>query len=174
MNPSDRKRFEQFFHLHYSPLCNYARKVTGNDVLAEDIVQDLFMQLWQKDQLAHIDNLERYLLRAIKFKSIDQFRKHKTIVWYSLADSAFDQLSEDLGAITEEEIEPLLHYFAAKLPPKTRQVFLLSRESGMTYNQIAEEMNISVKTVEHQMGRALKQMKAILKTSGFYSLIFFL
>jgi RNA polymerase sigma-70 factor (ECF subfamily) len=61
----------------------------------------------------------------------------------------------------------LLHYFAAKLPPKTKQVFLLSRESNLTYKEIAEKLHISIKTVEAQMTRALRKMRSILKEQRF-------
>jgi RNA polymerase sigma-70 factor, ECF subfamily len=168
---NSKNTLETIFHEYYSPLCNYATKITGNDLLAEDLVQDLFIQLWQSDKLDHIQNTERYLLRCVKFKCIDHFRKQKAqeLSLSDLPSEAFETTD-----IAEEDIEPMLHYFAAKLPPKTRQVFLLSRQTGMTYRQIAEHMNISEKTVEHQMGRALNQLRIILKTSGFYTLIFFI
>ena len=127
------------------------------------------------EKLQQIKQQERFLLKATKFKCIDYLRTSKRIqtlpidtVWTETAATA------PPSVIKEEEIEPLLHYFAAKLPPKTRAVFLKSRKSGMTYKEIADEMNISVKTVENQMRRALKQMRVLLKEHNFLSLLFFL
>lgn len=165
--------FEEIFHRYYSPLCNYALKIVGSAALAEDLVQQLFLQLYEKEVLSKVTYPERYLLRCVKFKCIDYHRtkrSKKEIRLELIPDGFLDQSSD----ISEEDIEPLLHYFASKLPPKTREVFLLSRDSGMTYKEIAQELNISVKTVEAQMGRALRQMRALLKAHNFLSLIPFL
>jgi len=170
MDKKQKEQFEEIFHLHYSPLCNYVMKVTGSDILAEDIVQNLFIQLWQANSLDKIQNLERYLLRCVKFKCIDHFRKKKQGRVIGL-DSLTHEVVESANEITEDEIEPLLHYFAAKLPSKTRQVFLLSRQSGLTYKQIAEKLGVSIKTVENQMVNALKQMRTILKSNDFFLLL---
>ncbi len=165
--------FEQIFHQYYSPLCNYALKMVKDPHLAEDLVQQLFLQLYEKQALSKVDYPERYLLRCVKFKCIDYYRTKKSmgeIRLETIPDGTLDRSSD----IAEEDIEPLLHYFASKLPPKTREVFLLSRNSGMTYKEIAEQLNISIKTVETQMGRALRQMRSLLKAQNFLSLIPFL
>lgn len=165
--------FEEIFHLYYSPLCNYSLKIVGDPSLSEDIVQQLFLQLYEKRALVNVEHMERYLLRCIKFKCIDYHRTKKTksnIRLEQIADKSLDNSSD----ISIEDVEPLLHYFASKLPPKTKEVFLLSRNLGMTYKEIAEELNISVKTVETQMGRALRQMRVLLKAQNYISLIPFL
>ncbi len=165
--------FKEIFHGYYSPLCNYALKIVRNNALAEDLVQQLFLQLYEKKALLKVVQPERYLLRCVKFKCID-FHRTKSIKneipLNGIPDRSFDQSSD----LKEEDIEPLLHYFASKLPPKTREVFLLSRNSGMTYKEIAIEMDISVKTVETQMGRALRQMKILLKAQNLLTIIPFL
>jgi RNA polymerase sigma-70 factor, ECF subfamily len=152
-------KIEELFHRYYSPLCNYASKIVHNNHDAEDIVQHLFIQLFQKNNLHSIQNIENYLLRCVKFKCIDFLRTRQ----YSVP---IDLLPEEAGnehpEVTEEDIEPLFHYYAAKLPPKTREVFLMSRVGQMTYKEIAAELNVSQKTVENQMGNALKKLKSIL------------
>ena len=124
-----------------------------------------------KKKIDDIQNIEPFLLRATKFKCIDYLRtkKNKYIIDLSEIQNPSFQTPSEIG---EEDIDPLLHYFAAKLPPKTRHVFLKSRENGMTYKEIASDMNISVKTVENQMGRALRQMRSILKQHHILSLFF--
>ena len=164
---------EKIFHQYYSPLCNYASKIIADNAMSEDIVQNLFIQLWENDKLNDAINIEYFLLRAVKYKCIDYLRTKKTrkeVPFERLTDVEYTGTNE----LTEEEIEPLFHYFTAKLPPKTREVFLLSRKSGLTYKEIAEEMNISVKTVENQMGRALRKMKELLKEQKLLTLILFL
>jgi RNA polymerase sigma-70 factor (ECF subfamily) len=154
-------------------LCNYASKVTGNNSVSEDIVQNLFLQLYEKENLHTIKDPQRYLLKSIKFKCIDYLKTNKTNAEldYSILKDETDYKDSD---IAEEDIEPLLHYFAAKLPPKTREVFLMSRNLKLTYKEIAEELGISLKTVEGQMGRALRMMRNLLKAENFLSLIFYL
>ncbi len=158
----NRIYLEKIFHKHYTPLCNYAAKIINDDVAAEDIVQSLFIQLYEKDKLANIENIERYLLRSTKFKCIDHLRILEKTRNIPLHENIYI-LHTDRHEITEEDIEPLFHYYAAKLPPKTQKVFLLSRKSKLTYKEIAAELNISVKTVENQMSRAIRKMKDLLK-----------
>ena len=167
---NNNSEFEKVFHLYYSSLSNYALKFTGDKSIAEDLVQDLFIQLWERKTLARIRDIERYLLRSIKFKCIDYLKYRDTRSEIQVEEFP-DEASGVLSDISEKEIEPLLHYLADKLPPKTRTVFLLSRESGLSYKEIAEEMELSVKTVESQMGRALRQLRILLRTLGFISLI---
>jgi RNA polymerase sigma-70 factor (ECF subfamily) len=154
--------FKKIFQSYYAPLCNYAFRIVKDESTAEEIVQNLFIELWEKDALTNVKNKEHYLLRSVKFKCIDHLRARKQNKEVPLSDLPEKSVFEP-GGLTEEDIVPLLHYFASKLPPKTREVFLLSRTSGMSYKEIASEMGISVKTVENQMGRALKNMKTLLK-----------
>ncbi len=155
-------KLEDIFKQFYSPLCNYAFRFVNDDFVAEEIVQSLFIQLFEKLNWNEIQHIEAYLLRCVRFKCVDYFRKenrNKTDDLRELQNLAVADHQE----IKEEDIEPLFHYYAAKLPPKTREVFLLSRQGGLTYKEIAEELNISVKTVEAQMSRAIKKMKELLK-----------
>ncbi len=161
------------FNTYYSPLCNYASKIVKDNNASEDIVQSLFIQLWENEKIDSIENPEHFLLRSTKFKCIDFLRKQKTLKEVELNDYLNLQAVDSLD-LDEEDIEPLLHYFASKLPPKTRTVFLLSRQSGLTYGEIAEEENISIKTVETHMSKALKNMRILLKDHNFFSLLLLL
>jgi RNA polymerase sigma-70 factor (ECF subfamily) len=163
---------KNIFNKYYSPLCNYATKIIANDIIAEDIVQDLFIQLIESNK-KDIQNPERFLLRAVKYKCIDYLRTKEVNKNISL-ENLPNIIEQDNQELSEEDIEPLLHYFAAKLPPKTREVFLLSRKSGLKYKEIAEELNISVKTVENQMGRALRTMRQLLKEQEFLAFLLFI
>ena len=160
------ERFKAIFEQYYSPLCNYALKIVYDISEVEEIVQNLFVQLWKRGSLDKITNLEAYLLRCVKYKAIDYLRhqnaqqKIPLEVWHGA-------YSENQDGLHENEIEPLLNYFTAKLPTKTREVFLLSRESKLTYVEIANKNNISIKTVEAQMSRALKMMRKLLKKHNF-------
>ncbi len=162
--------FKEIFHSYYAPLCNYALSIVHDDIAAEEIVQKLFIELWEKNSLENVRNKENYLLKSVKYKCIDYLRAKKQNKEFSVSELPEKDFPEP-GDLTEEDIVPLLHYFASKLPPKTRQVFLLSRSSGLSYKEIAGEMGISVKTVENQMSRALKNMKVLLKNNNLLYLI---
>ena len=167
----EEKEFEEIFHRYYSPLCNYASKIISDEISAEDVVQNLFIQLWESEKLKRVKNTEHFLLQAVKFKCIDFLRTRnpqKNIPLENIKDAGLSGPDE----LIEEDIEPLFYYFTAKLPPKTREVFLLSRRSGMTYKEIADELDISVKTVENQMGRALRILKDLLKEHKYLLWLF--
>lgn len=164
--------FEEIFHEHYSPLCNYATKIVKAHDVAEEIVQDLFVQLLEKKSLEGVEYIDRFLIRSVKFKCIDFLRRQQNSKLV-----AFDHLIEsnvaDNTIDSEEELEALFNYLVAKLPPKTREVFLLIRQSGLSYKDAANQLGISDKTVENQMSRALKKMRALLKDAGYLSLACF-
>lgn len=156
---------EKLFHKYYTPLCNYAARIVGNTNDAEDIVQALFIQFLQNKKLQIAKVSEAYLLRSVKYKCIDYIRAQKKLY---KNDVCKNYPALETSDITEEEIEPLFYYYAAKLPPKTREVFLMSRINKLTYKEIAEELNISQKTVENQMGSALKKLKIILHKEHYF------
>ena len=168
-----KKTFEEIFQEYYSPLCNYALKFVNDFEIAEEIIQDLFVQLLEKQTLDDVVYMDRFLIRSVKFKCIDYLRRKKSasiVTFEHLAESDLIN-SEELSS---EEINALFHYLVAKLPPKTREVFLLVRQSELSYKETAEKLNISVKTVENQMSRALKKMSTFLKAHGYLSSLLFL
>lgn len=164
----DQIEIENLFHRFYSPLCNYASKIVNSRHDAEDVVQHLFIQLLQKNNLNTIINIESYLLRCTKFKCIDYLRTRQLNL---NIEGLEDEDRSENSDISEADIEPLFYYYAAKLPPKTRKVFLMSRVGHMTYKEIADELNISQKTVENQMGSALKKLKGILQKEHYFLLL---
>lgn len=172
MNDSLKDIFDKF----YTPLCNYANAILSDKHTAEDVVQSIFIQLWEKNKIQRLENPEPYLLRCVKYKCIDHQRGAKQKYEQSF-DELPDIVQSEYTELAEEDILPVLHFFAAKLPPKMQKVFLLSRTKGLSYKQIAEHEDISVKTVENQMGSALKKLRQLLLDhhylSIFLSQIFF-
>lgn len=143
---------------YYSPLCNYAFAIVHNLQDAEDLVQDVFVDCIKNQRLKGVKYVERYLLRAVKFSCFDYLKKQRLLI-------SLNSLDKDILDSRSSDDEPakVYTYIIASLPVKTRQVFLLHRESGLAYKEIAEELNISIKTVEGQMSRAIRICRRILK-----------
>ena len=151
---STHKEFKEVYLKFFNGLSNYALSILKDRDAAKDVVQDVFLDLWNKRlNLVIKTSLEAYLVRAVKFKSIDFIRKAKTKQQYVgdaiVADSEFQNEYNENNE--DSDLKNKLSYAIAELPPKCRQTFLLSRVNGYTYKEIAKEMKISVKTVENQM-----------------------
>ena len=144
---------DKLFKTYYNPLCNYANRIIQDSEASKDIVQNLFVQLWEKNQLPSIVQSERFLLRCTKFKCIDYLRT-KNRKKESPIDLTQTSITIESSDLKEEDLEPLFYFFVAKLPPKTRELFLLSRKSGLSYKEMAVEKDISIKTVEAHMTKA--------------------
>lgn len=157
-----KNNFKEIFEANYSSLCNYANAKVNDQHLAKDIVQSVFIQLWEKQKIENLENPTPYLIKCVRYKCIDYSKssRQKNEV---LTEALPDVNTEDIQTLKEEEILPMLNFFVDKLPVKMREVFLLSRKQRLTYKEISEELNISIKTVESQMSSALKKLRVLLK-----------
>lgn len=174
---NNQREFQTIYHQHFNGLANYAYAVLKDKDAAKDVVQDVFLDLWNKRASLEIKtSLEAYLVRAVKFKSIDFIRKDKTKQQYvaNMTPSTIP-ITEDNQGEDEQRVEQKkrLAYAIAQLPTKCRQVFLLSRLNGYTYKEIAAEMDISTKTVENQISRALKLLRQKLSDLMILVLFFY-
>jgi RNA polymerase sigma-70 factor (ECF subfamily) len=164
----DRGAFETLFRSWYSRLADYAFRVCGSRDGAEDVVQDVFIAVWQRrDSLPDAGKIPSYLHRAVRNRALNQIRDRKT------ADRAFEQAASDPdesphadAEVLERELGEAIEQALAELPPRTREVFQLSRQQGLTYQQIAQTLEISVKTVETLMGRGLRALRDKLRTKA--------
>lgn len=166
-----KNHLKEIFEKNYVSLCNYATVIVRNRHTAEDIVQAVFIQLWENNKITQLRDPEIYLLKCVKYKCLDYLKspKRKKEIF---TDSLPDIHQSEIPTLREEDIPSMLHFFAAKLPPKMQRVFLLSRQEGMSYKEIAKELNISVKTVENQMGSALKKMRLLLQKYNYLPFFF--
>jgi RNA polymerase sigma-70 factor (ECF subfamily) len=168
--PLDKSSFKVLFEMHYSPLCNFAYRIIGDVDLAEDIVQDIFVKLWNEPGLLDSNkNINSYMYTMVRNRALEVLRR----------ENIGQKINQQLGYlqnnisttdVNEDEIEKLMlieqiYVSIRQLPPKCSEVFTLSKVNGLTYSQIAEKMNISVKTVENHMSKALKIMRELLSKS---------
>lgn len=126
----------------------------------KDWTQEIFMNLWMARHTSHfqdIENVKAYMIVVARNYAIRVLGKKKQLVTQAYSESAAEEIADPNIQDRVEELELLKAYqdVVAKLPPQTQKAYLLSREKGLTYTKVAEEMGLSVRTVENQISRAL-------------------
>lgn len=158
--------FVALFHRYKSKLYGYTFRLTASEELAEDVVQDVFMKLWADyHSLAAIDNFGSYLFRASKNQVLNHFKRmaHETAIVSELfrdGEQGGNNAHEWLAA---KEVEQVLKSVVEKLPPQQRAVYLLSREDGMSHEEISELLKISPNTVKNHIVQAMGTIRAQLR-----------
>lgn len=160
----DQAAFEQLFRYWYATLADYASHIVRSADDAEDAVQDVFVSLWRRrTDLPDAEKLGAYLHRAVRNRALNQLRDAKAQV---PLDDEIDLASDEPApeaAVEHADLADAVATAINALAPRTREVFLLSREQELTYAQIAETLGISIKTVETLMGRALRTLRTTLR-----------
>ncbi|WP_420603437.1 RNA polymerase sigma factor [Flagellimonas sp.] len=169
----DTGAMKELFHRHYRPLCIYIIQFTKSSQQAEDIVQDVFAKLWaSRKDLTIISSLKSYLYRSAYNSYIDRFRENKKegLLLKDLKHEALSSQAEEDNILLQRKIEKIKKLVDA-LPERCKEIILLSKEKGYKNREIAEELGISIKTVEAQIRIAFKKIR-----NGFEddSLLFFL
>ena len=162
---NDEKAFEQLFHRYYSHLCLFASRILQDDLSAEEIVQDFFVKLWEKrNDISIKTSVKSYLYRSVKNLCLNQIEHNNIKLRYAqnVLSEKMHHLTDD-SAFSEIDLTKKIEESIQSLPDKRREIFRLSREEGLKYREIAEKLNISIKTVEAQMGLAIKNLRDKLK-----------
>ena len=163
MIEGDIDSFKYFFNRYYSDLCNFVHIYLHDQILAEEIVQDIFVFFWENREKLKINNsVKAFLFSASKFKSLNLLRDTKTkrrIVENIGKTAPFHTTEQDSSYIDADEFRKILDLAIDQLAPKCREIFLLSKRNDLTNNEIAAQLGISVKTVENQMTIALKKLR---------------
>lgn len=160
----DREAFRELFFDFYPSLCVFAQRYVSSPEACEDIVQDTFFSLWKNRKKIEITSSFRNLLiTSVKNNCIDYLRKQS--VRQSHVEKQTISATEDTPdtVYTIKELEEMLHAALAQLPENIRRAFELSRFENLTYQQIAEKMSISQKTVEAYISKALNILRTELK-----------
>ena len=171
---SVKENFDSIYINNFSRLFLFAKEYVLFDEEAENIVQDIFLMLWEKKDILRVDvSLTAYLFTLVKNKCIDFLRHRMVEQMYSenIQHEYNEELNVKLFALesfdhnfsSEEDIEILLRNAIDKLPERCRLIFIKSRIEGKKYKEIAEELNLSVNTVEGQISIALKKLREELK-----------
>lgn len=173
----DKHAFEILYRTYFFDLCDFTHRYIRLPAVCEELVQDLFLNIWRrKEKLDPKGSCRSYLYKSARNRAFD-YLKHlevqreylkthtleKQSEWEAIKSDMQPQFSDE--AIADLELSEAISEAIARLPEQRKMIFLLSREDGLTYREIADVLNISVKTVETQMGRSLATLRKLL--SGY-------
>lgn len=157
----DGEAFERLFGLYCQPLIHFVRRYVQDTSIAEDLVQDVFLAIWaNRSRLDPALNIKTYLYTAVKNRALKHLR-HNDVERRNAEDVALGapRSKTPEGERQEKELADSVYRAIEALPEKCRLIFSMNRFDHLTYAEIAEIQNISIKTVETQMGRALKSLR---------------
>lgn len=162
----DLSAYEVVFKKYFKELFKFSMTYVRDSTIAEEMAQEVFLYIWEKRKKIEIQTtLKTYLYSAVKNKSLN-YIKLELPKQQAMSDVSEVMLSVGSEQIDEGEQEKLKRYIKQAvdaLPNKCREIFILSRNAGLTYEEIAEELGLSKKTVENQMGIALKKLRDSLE-----------
>jgi RNA polymerase sigma-70 factor (ECF subfamily) len=164
---SDQQAFKELYLFFFDRLYKFAFSILHSAEFAEEAVNDVFLNIWQKrSQLKSIDNLRNYLFVSTKntaFNYLSKFKKERNATLDEvLVRFEIDELTPETAFFTTEvrhEIEQAIN----QLPPKTKLVFQMAKVEGMKYKEISDILNISVNTIDNHVATAIKKLSVTLK-----------
>ncbi|HTM99541.1 MAG TPA: RNA polymerase sigma-70 factor [Pedobacter sp.] len=171
LKDNDRIAFNVIYNKYWSKLYLSAYNLLRNKQISEDIIQELFVALWLKRSTAKIDNLNNYLFTAVRFQVFKAIRdgKGRTGLFEEIAHLSMH--CEIESKLFEKEVTKRLDENIALLPEKCREIFILSRKKHLTVKEIAEQLQISPKTIENQIGIALRRLRSNMGDLLFWAAI---
>lgn len=156
------KAFEILFHRYYEKLCRYAFKFVSQSQVAEEIVSGMFTQVWEKrNQLLITTSAKAYLYASVKNASLNYLKSQYNRQSFQSETKAHQHpaASSPADDVSFQELQAIIQQGIDTLPERCRIIFTLSRQAGLSYEEIATELGISKKTVKAQMGIALQKLR---------------
>ena len=164
LKKGNKKAFEALFLSTYESLCDYSVSITQSKEDSEGAVQDVFASIWQtRAELDLTMNIKAFLYKSVKNRSLDICRRKDVRQKYQEQIKTLYQRAVPGDTSTTVHLIKKVRQEVEKLPENARIVYLLHRRDGLTYNEIAQVLDISVKTVESRMTKALKQLRTKLE-----------
>jgi RNA polymerase sigma-70 factor, ECF subfamily len=165
----DQDAFKVVFDLYYKHLVLYANRFLGDMDLAENVVQNIFVALWEKRASLKIDSIKAYLIVSVKNHCRNEIKHQKVVRGYESNYSGAD--SEEAPVFPDEVVMARINKAIEELPEQRRRIFTMNRVDGMRYKEIAQALNLSPKTVEVQIGKALKYLRESL--AGLKNVVYY-
>lgn len=170
----DEKAFESLFKFYYQRLCNYACSMVGDVAEAEEVVQQVFINIWDKRDNIFIDtSFQSYVYRAVNNTCLNKIKQKKVhgLHHENLKLELPQSIESTSEAVLSEELRAAINDAVDLLPEQCRLVFQMSRFDGKKHQEIADELELSIKTVENQIGKALKHMREHLREYLTFAII---
>lgn len=164
INQSDRNAFNSLFGILWEPMYIYASSLVMNDSTAKDLVQEVWIDYWQRRETIEVQNIKSYLFKAIRYKCYNalrdmKFNKIQIEVAHSVYIDSEVEMEADLADLSKRIDETI-----SSLPKRCQEVFILSRVNHINNKEIAERLNISQRSVENQISFALRRLRKELST----------
>lgn len=165
LKAGDARSFELIFRRFHPRMCAYAQKFLHNSADSQEAVQDVFLTLWKhRERVDEQQSLQGYLFTSLKNKCLNVLEtkktrdRHSQILWLLYVQQSVDN-NTSFHTLVSQDLERDLNSALKTLPRECRKIFELSRFEGLQYQEIATRLNISIKTVETQMSRALAKLR---------------
>lgn len=166
LKAGDQTAFELLFHFYYPGLVMYSTQFTADRMEAEEIVQDFFVRFWQKhQQILLTDSLKSYLFLSVKNGCLNYLKHKKVEEKYiqKMTELSNRHIAYDPDLYVASELQEKVKSAIDLLPEKCREIFIMSRIQGLRNEEIATNLNLSKRTVETQISKALKVLRVELK-----------
>lgn len=161
LNNGDRAEFTALYNYYWKQVYNFSRLYINNEHKIEEVVQDVFIKIWEKrDTIQDNDSLKGLLFIITRNLIFGKFRKDVNETFYKLSVLNSVEQSYNIDEeIEAKDLKNLIDLLVQELPPRCRKIFLLSRQENKSYKEIATILSISEKTVENQISKALKYLR---------------
>jgi len=163
----DKLAFRHLFETYFTPLCRFMHVYIKEKTIVEELALDIFVYVWENRMTLQIQlSFKAYLFQAARNRCLNVLRQKKKTI--SLEEVDKEIADAEVMSLENDELYHLIQDAVFALPEKCKEIFELSRNENLSNKEIAERLNISVKTVEGQITKALKQIKASLGEAYFY------
>lgn len=169
----EEEAFNQAFDLYYARLCYFADKLLHDFDLSRSVVQQIFVDLWIKREKLMVSSLQSYLYQSVRNSALDVL-KHKKVESRYLSSLELNEPNEMNDLIEDAELADRISRAIQNLPERCREIFVMCRFEDLKYAEVADKLNISVKTVEMQIGIALKKLRKELSDYQMIQLLAFI
>jgi RNA polymerase sigma-70 factor (ECF subfamily) len=173
INKGDLSAFQHLYTYYYSALCVYAKRFTRSKEIAEEVVQDVFLKIWeQQGRLSLIGSLKSYLFATVRNQCLDYLKHLQVVHKFNIYYTHLLKEAEDLYIFSQEsgdsimiadELEKSVYEAIESLPEKCRKIFKMSRFDGLKNQQIAEKLGVTLNTVQKQISIALEKLRSALR-----------